>query len=158
MVVDQRKVDRPCTVYELRLPAWPEAGLVEDRLLGVHHHRTSSGVLAEQGALRAAQHLDLLHVEGIQQLRLHAGHHEVIDEDGDRCLVVDDDVGVADAAHGERRRVEAVDLVGGEVRHQHRKVLKRGGRELGDRVAIDRGDCDRSGLQVRRASFRRDGD
>jgi hypothetical protein len=36
--------------------------------------------------------------------------------------------------------------------------LKRGGRELGDRVAIDRGDCDRSGLQVRRASFRRDGD
>ncbi len=135
-----------------------ERRLVENGSLGLHDHGAARGVLAEQRALRSAQHLDFLHIEGIEKLRLRARHDEIIDEHGHRRLVVNDDVGVADAAHGKRGGIEAVDLVRGEVRHEQGQIGDRPRRELRDDSRIDGGNRVGGRLQVRLAPLRGDDD
>ena len=135
-----------------------ERRLVEDRRLGLDDHRATGRVLAEQSALRATQYLDFLDVERIEQLRLGARHHEVVDQHGHGRFVVDDDVGIADAAHRERRGIEPVDLVRREVRYEYGQILQRARLQRGDRGIVDGGNRDRRRLQVRLPALRRDDD
>jgi hypothetical protein len=117
------------------------------RLLGAHGDGAAAGVLAEQGALRPAQHLDLVDVESVQQLGLHRRHHEVVDQHRHRRLEIDDDVVLADAADGEGGGVEAGDGGGREARHEHRQVAQIAGRRLLDDAGIDGADRHRRLLQ-----------
>ena len=106
------------------------------------------GVLAEQRALRAAQHFDALDVERVEQLGLDARHHEVVDVHRDRRVEVDDDVGQADAADRERSRVERGESCGGEVRHVGRHAGDVAADHGRQRLFVDRRHRDRRGLQV----------
>ena len=65
------------------LQAHVEAGLVEVRALGPHDHGTRRRVLAEQRALRPAQHFDGFDVERFEELGLYVRHHEVVDQYAD---------------------------------------------------------------------------
>ncbi len=75
-------------------------------------------VLAVQRALRAAQHLDPLDVEHVQQRALRAGDVDVVQVEADARIDAPERVGLADAAHegGEGRRLVAAG-VDRQVRH-----------------------------------------
>ena len=125
---------------------------------GVDHDGAAGRVLAEQGALRAAQHLDRGDVESVEDLRLHVRHDEVVDDHADRRLGIDNDVGLADATHRERSGIEAVDLRGGEVRDVRGEIADRLRRHLVDQVLVERRHGDRGRLQVGLATSRADDD
>jgi len=70
-----------------------------------HRDRTAHRLGAEAGRRRAAQHLDLLHLLGLERLQFGYRRGEAIDEDGD----------AAHAAHGDH----AVVLVEPDAASQH---------------------------------------
>jgi hypothetical protein len=113
----------PCARIEAAVSeAHVAADFVHVRTLAADVDRATRRVLAEQRALRTAQDFDAFDVEGIEQLSLHAGQHEVVHGHADRRVLVDDDVREADAAHRERRGVECGDARGREARHGRRNA------------------------------------
>ena len=81
--------------------------LAEHRLLGGERNDAARGVLAEQGALRTAIHLDLLQVEQRNELRGDVAKGEFVHQEADGCVLRhEDDVG-AGTAHAAAGGVEA---------------------------------------------------
>jgi len=81
--------------------------LAENRLLGGQRDDAARGVLAEQGALRAAVHLDLLQVEQRNELRGDVAEGEFVHQEADGCVLRDEDDVGAGTAHTTAGGVEA---------------------------------------------------
>ncbi|MNS70111.1 hypothetical protein D3C72_1034490 [compost metagenome] len=102
-----------------------EAGEVVAGLDGVDLDHARRGVATEQGALRTAQNLDLLHVEQGEALQVDVLQHHVVEHDRDRLRGVEVEVHVAEAANVEARGVTAVralDLQAGDAAGQLQDV------------------------------------
>ena len=139
------RVEAAVTEAQLR------AEVLHVRTLAADVDRAARRVLAEQRALRTAEHFDALDVEGVEQLGLHARHDEVIDLNADRRVLVDDDVGEAHTAHRERRGVERRDASGGEAGDRGGESRDVFGDHAVDVVRGDGRDRHRGPLQVRLA-------
>ena len=152
LVVDDREIVRAAHVHAVAL-----AGLKLDepfartlRLFGDDAHRAPERVLAEQRALRTAQHLHALDVEQIEDRALGTAVIDVVDVDRHAGLERQRVVAQADAAD-ERRRGRAppgTERRNHGVRHECVEIeCARGAARL-QRVARDRGDRERRLLQV----------
>ena len=161
---DDREVERGAAVNpsetaeaKLRLAAELAGGP-----LGHDLHRAADRVLAEERALRSAQHLDALDVEQFEHRARRAGEVDVVDVDADARILGDDEVGLADAAEEDLREVAAAAAVA-RVRELHvrRRVgdaAKVAHAQLAERFAAERRNRDRHVLQVLFAPPRRDDD
>ena len=99
------------------------------RLGGVELHDARRRVAAEEGALRAAQQLHLLHVEHREALERDAFLHDIVVDQADRLGRVHVEVGVAQAAHIKAREGAAVvrlDVQAGHLARQRADVLAAG--------------------------------
>ena len=118
------------------------------RTLGADVHRAAGGVLAEQRALGAAQHFHMFHVEGVEELRLHGGHDEVVYLHGHGRVLIHDDVGDTNTTHGKRGGIECRDLRGREARDRRSELRQVFGDPTLNVTGGDSGHRDRRGLQV----------
>ena len=107
-------------------------------------------VAAEQRALRAAQHFDLVDVEHGEALEHRAFLHDVVDDEADRLRCVQIEVRIALAADveaGERAAVVRFDVQRRRAAGQEADVGA-AGREHVELVALDRGHGHRHVLEV----------
>src|ERR1019366_1165791 len=115
-------------------------------LLRPQADRTTDRVLAEQRALRSAQHLDPIHIEQIEHRAEGVGEIDVIHVDADTLLRRREiEVALADAADG-RRHGLAVGGIGWEQRHVRRRlryVRQIVDSPFGQRIARQRRDGER---------------
>ena len=81
--------------------------LAEHWLLGGQRDDAARGVLAEQGALRTAVHLDLLQVEQRNELRGDVAEGEFVHQEADGCVLRHEDDVRAGTAHTTASGVEA---------------------------------------------------
>ena len=132
--------------------------LAKLRTFGFHRYCAARRILAKQGSLWTTQHFDLRHVECVEQLGLDRRHYEVVDQHHHRRLEIDNDVVLADAAHGETCRVEAGDGFGREVRHIEREIADVIGASLLDQTLVDHRHRDWRSLQPGFAASRGDHD
>ena len=104
-------------------------------------------VLAEQGGLRAAQHLYALEARQISNLRSRAGAVDAVDEYADRRLDAGIVRAVAETADDEVDLRRALELRNTQRRNDGLKVENV--EDLGtlDRFSVGHGDCDRHFLQ-----------
>ena len=116
----------------------------EGRLARGHVDRARRGVLAEQGALRAAQHFDPLDVEEVEGRRRRAGIEDPVDVHPDAGLdaVVGEPERRAEAANLDRR-VARVGRIERDGRHQLLQPVHVEGAGVLDQLAVHDGDRDR---------------
>ena len=121
---------------------------VQFRLLGLDVDDAGGGVLAEQGALGTAQHLDGGDVEGLQHLRLGGHHHEVIHRNAHRRLDVEDDAVLAHTPQAGVEGVEGRRVAGNQVRHRGGHVADVPHQHLVQVFVVKRRHRDRRDLDV----------
>nr|GEU28078.1 hypothetical protein [Tanacetum cinerariifolium] len=134
------------------------AFLLEDRLSRVELDHAGRRVTAEQGALRAAQHFHLVHVEHREALEHGVFHHDVVHHQADRLRGVQVEVGVAEATDVKAREGAAVVRFDADRRRtagQEADVGGAGGQHI-ELVALDGGDRHRHVADVFGAALGRD--
>ena len=112
-------------------------------------------VAAEQRALRAAQHLDLVEVEHREALEDRVLLHDVVVDQRHRLRGVEVEVGVAQAADVEAREGAAeggFDVQAGQAAREEADVFAAGADDV-ELLAADRGDRNRHVLDVFRAAL-----
>ena len=105
-------------------------------------------VFAEQSALRPAQHFDRFDVVGLQQLRLHMRHNEIVNEHSYRRFPIDEDVRLPGTADSESSRVKAGDLGRRKIWHQRGDATDVVRKQFREVLRSDCGDCDRRRLDI----------
>ncbi len=119
----------------------------------------ADGVLAVQGALGSAQHLDPLHVVDVEQRALGAGDVDVVDVQPDAGVHAPQRVRLADAAdEGRQRRRLVAALVDRQVGDVALELGDGRRRHVFELVAHDHRDRDRHVLDVLLDLSRGDGD
>ena len=143
-LVDQRALDAAAGLLQAMLTEGPLdlRGRRETRGAAHQVHRAGGGVLAQQRALRPAQHLDALQVRQVEQRHALPGQVDAVEEHPDAAL---QPVVVRVAA-------QPAQAVAGEARVGHRRLERRGAllqvgqlpvARLAERAAVDHAERQR---------------